>query len=200
MKDAPHHIIWDFLFCFWILHFIALVKTYKFNISTIYIYLCVTTQLQMICLHSLRQPAWTRCLGWPLYEFLARYVKLWVMHAQGMRVTLFPPPRVSDPDMHDGRCVTQVSWCIPGSPASDFLWSRWQGKRCRHSRRMHVQRQFYVSGKRPTGLLCSTNLFCRHVSGFMTGCPYGVSCRSLTFFIPVSRSNLWPFFSKSVGL
>ena len=60
----------------------------------------------------------------------------------------FPPPQpVSDPDMHHGTCVTHVPWCIPGC----FLWSRWQGKRSRHSRRMRNP-QFCVSGKRP--MLC----------------------------------------------
>ena len=52
-----------------------------------------------------------------------------------------PPPGVSDPDMHHGTCV---------------LWSRRQGKRPRHSRRMHNP-QFYVSGKRPIMMhLCLT--------------------------------------------
>ena len=45
-------------------------------------------------------------------------------------------------------CVTHVPWCMPGSLTSDFLWSRWRGKRSRHSRRTHNP-QFYVSGKRP---------------------------------------------------
>ena len=34
-----------------------------------------------------------------------------------------PPPRVSDHDMHQGTCVTHVSWCMPGSLTSGFLWS-----------------------------------------------------------------------------
>ena len=59
--------------------------------------------------------------------------------------TFSPPPRVNDPDMHRGTCVTQVAWWMPGWLTSCFLWSRWQGKRPQHSRRM----QFYVSGKRP---------------------------------------------------
>ena len=83
---------------------------------------------------------------------LARYVKLSVAHAPGMPWTFSPPPRFSDPDMHHGTCVTHVSWCMPGSLTSDFLWSRWRGKRSRHSRRMHNP-QFYVSGKRPMDLL-----------------------------------------------
>ena len=61
-----------------------------------------------------------------------------------------PPPRVSDPDMHHGTCVTycDVPWCMPGSPTSGFLWSRWRGKRSWYSRRT-CNPQSYVSGKRP---------------------------------------------------
>ena len=54
----------------------------------------------------------------------------------------------SDPDMHHGTCVTHVPWCISGSLTGGFLWSRWRGKRSRHSRCMGNP-QFYVSGKRP---------------------------------------------------
>ena len=69
-------------------------------------------------------------------------------HALGMPGTLSPPPRVSDPDMHHGTCVTHVPWCMPGSLTKGFLWSGPRGKRSRHSRRMRNS-QFYVSGKRP---------------------------------------------------
>ena len=79
---------------------------------------------------------------------LARCVKLWAAHAPAMPGTFSPPPRVSDPDMHHGTCVTHVPWCMPGSLTSGFLWSRWRGKRSRHSRRKRIP-QFYVSGKRP---------------------------------------------------
>ena len=79
---------------------------------------------------------------------LARYAKLRVAHAPGMPGTFSPPPRVSDPDMHYGTCVTHVPWCMPGSLTSGFLWSWWRGKRSRHSRRMRNP-QFYASGKRP---------------------------------------------------
>ena len=79
---------------------------------------------------------------------LARYVKLRVVHAQGMPGTFSPPPRVSDPDMHHGTCVTHVPWCMPGSLTSSFLWSRWREKRSLHSRRMRNP-QFFVSGKKP---------------------------------------------------
>ena len=34
------------------------------------------------------------------------------------------PPRINDPDMHHGTCVTHVLWCMPGSLTSGFLWSR----------------------------------------------------------------------------
>ena len=82
------------------------------------------------------------------YEPLARYVKLRVAHAPGMLGTFSPSLRVSDPDMHHGTCLTHVPWCMPGSLTSGFLWSRWRGKRSRHSRSMRNP-QFYVSGKRP---------------------------------------------------
>ena len=83
---------------------------------------------------------------------LTRYVKLRVAHAPGMPGTFPPPPLVSDPDMHHGTCVTHVPWCMSGSLTSGFLWSRWRGKRSRHSRRMR-NTQFCVSGKRPMSWL-----------------------------------------------
>ena len=52
-----------------------------------------------------------RCVHGPLY----RYVKLRVAHAPGMPGTFSTPPRVSDPDMHHGTCVTHVPWCMTGS-------------------------------------------------------------------------------------
>ena len=79
---------------------------------------------------------------------LARYVKLRVAHATGMPGTVSLPLRIRDPDMHHGTCVTHVPWCMPWSLTRGFLWSRWRGKRSRHSRRMRKP-QFYVSGKRP---------------------------------------------------
>ena len=79
---------------------------------------------------------------------LARHVKLWIAHAPGMPGTFSPPPRVSDPDMHHGTCMTHAPWCMPGSLTSGFLWSWWRRKRSRHSRRMRNP-WFYVSGKRP---------------------------------------------------
>ena len=49
-------------------------------------------------------------------------------HSPGVPGTFSPPPRVSDPDMYHGTCVTQVPWCIPGSLTSNLLWSQWRGK------------------------------------------------------------------------
>ena len=67
---------------------------------------------------------------------LTRCENLRVAHAPGIPGTFSPPPRFSDPDMHYGTCVTHVSWCMPGSLSSGFIWGRWRGKRSRHSRRM----------------------------------------------------------------
>ena len=79
---------------------------------------------------------------------LARYAKWRVAHALGMLGTVSPAPRVNDPDMHHGTCVTHVPWYMPGSLTGGFLWSPWWGKHSRHSRRMRNLR-FYVSFKRP---------------------------------------------------
>ena len=73
-----------------------------------------------------------------------RFVKLQAAHGPGMSGTFFPPPRASDLDMHHGTCVTHVPWCMLGSLTSGFLWSRWWGKRSRHSRCMRNP-QFFVS-------------------------------------------------------
>ena len=81
-------------------------------------------------------------------DYFHDYAKSRVAHAPGMPRTFSPPPRVSDPDMHHGTCVTHVPWCIAGSVTSGFLWTRWREKRSRHSRRMRNP-QCYVSGKRP---------------------------------------------------
>ena len=92
---------------------------------------------------------------------LARYVILRVAHAPGMPGTFSSPPWVSDPDMHHGTCVTHVPWCMPRLLTSGFLWSRWWGKRSRHSRCMRNP-QFYLSGKRP--IRCKTTLYTTDLS------------------------------------
>ena len=40
--------------------------------------------------------------------------------------TFSPPPWVSNPDMQHDTSVTHVSWFMPGSLTSGFLWSRWR--------------------------------------------------------------------------
>ena len=85
--------------------------------------------------------------GSSVHGHRARYVNLRVAHAQGMPVTFSPPLRVSDPDLYHGTCVTHVPWCMPGLLTSGYRWSRWQGKRSRHSPRM-PNPQFHVFGKR----------------------------------------------------
>ena len=88
-------------------------------------------------------------ISWASYQI----GKIVGAHGSGMPGAFSPSPWVSGPDMHHGTCVTHVSWLMPGSLTSGFLWSRRRGKRSRHSRRMRNQQQFYVSGKRPIGLL-----------------------------------------------
>ena len=68
--------------------------------------------------------------------------------------TFSPPPRISDPDTHHGTCMTHVPGCMPESLTSGILCSWWRGKRSRHSRRMRNP-QFYISGKRPMGMIIS---------------------------------------------
>ena len=63
-------------------------------------------------------------VSWTSYQIN----KVMGAHAPGMPGTFSPPPWVSDPDMHHGTCVTHVSWCMPGSLNSGFLWSQRQGK------------------------------------------------------------------------
>ena len=78
------------------------------------------------------------------YGSLARYADC---ACTGNAGNVFPVPRVSDSGMHHGTCMTHVPWCMPESLTRGLLWSRWQGKRSRHSRRMRNP-QFYVSGKK----------------------------------------------------
>ena len=66
----------------------------------------------------------------------------------GMSGTFSLQPQFSNPDMHQGTCVSHVPWCMPGSLTSGFLWSQWWGKRSQHTRRMRNQR-FCVYGKKP---------------------------------------------------
>ena len=58
------------------------------------------------------------------------------------------PATSSKRSRHASRYVKHVPWCMPGLQTSGFLWSRWRGKRSRHSRRKRNP-QTYVTGKRP---------------------------------------------------
>ena len=62
------------------------------------------------------------------YGPLNRDAKLRVAHAPEMPGAFSPPPRVSDPDMRHGACMTHVPWCMPWSLTRGFLWSWWRGK------------------------------------------------------------------------
>ena len=66
---------------------------------------------------------------------ITRHVKVQVAHAPRKPGTFSSSPGVSDPAMHGGTCVTHVPWCMPVSLTRGYLWSRWRGKRSRHSRR-----------------------------------------------------------------
>ena len=74
------------------------------------------------------------------HGLLARYVKLGLCMCRER----FPRHR----ELAIPTCITHVPWCMSGSLTSGFLWSRWRGRRSRHSRQM-CNPQFYVSGKRP---------------------------------------------------
>ena len=67
-------------------------------------------------------------------------LKLRFAHAPGMPGTFSPHRGFAIPTRI---MVTHVLWCMPGSLSSGFLWSRWRGKRSRHSRRMRNP-QFYI--------------------------------------------------------
>ena len=130
-----------------------------------------------------------------------RYVKLWVAHAPRMPGTFSPPLGVSDPVLHHGTGVTHVPWCMSGSLTSGLLWSRWWGKRSRHSRRMHNP-QFYVSGRSPCLVLWNLHL---DISPYSCGCKTPIVvliqhklCSSLFMFVLMMLSNIMPWFSSSV--
>ena len=46
--------------------------------------------------------------------------------------------------MRSRHASRHVPWCMPGSLTSGFLWSRWRGKRSRHSRRMRNPQFYYL--------------------------------------------------------
>ena len=123
--------------------------------------LCLKTYMNILSLIFEKLPMYWReipyrmsttiILAYMHHGPLTRYVKLRITHAPGRPGTFSPPPRVSDPDMHHSTCVTHVPLCTLGSLTSGFFWSRWRGKRSRHSGRMHNP-QFNVCGDRPMEL------------------------------------------------
>ena len=108
-----------------------------------------------------------------------RYVKLRVAHTSRMPITFSPPPRVSDPDMHHGTCVTHVPWCMPRSLNSGFLLKWWWGKHSRHSWCMRNP-QDYVSGGRSME---------RYSSIFNFSLSYWVIIHHFRF---ITRGEFWP--------
>ena len=84
---------------------------------------------RLLHIHNKTKETRTLCIFLEIYAInpmrahgpLARYLKLRVAHAPGMPGTFSQPPRVSDPDMHHGTCVTHVPWCMLGSLSSGFL-------------------------------------------------------------------------------
>ena len=128
---TDYYFLWvgyDWMYSYWHLPMI-----WKYELKW---YHCTTLFLKME--KKVLMAPWTSC----------QIRKSRVAHAPGMPGTFSPPPRTSDPDMHQGTCVTHVPWCMPGSLIIDFLWSRWRGKHSQRSRHMRNP-QFYVSGKRP---------------------------------------------------
>ena len=75
--------------------------------------------------------------------------KIAIAHALGMLGTFSPPPRISDPDMHHGTCVTRVPWWMHAGVANRrFPLKSVSGKTFPAFPAMHNP-QFYASGKSP---------------------------------------------------
>ena len=120
-----------------------------------------------------------------MHRPLTRYVNVRVAHAPDMPWTFTPPPRVSNPDMHHGTCVTHVPWCMPGSITDGFLRSRRRGKRSRHSRRMRNP-QSYVSGW--------------EAHRDMSSCPFQTKIAHMNLYIYIINSELIKLQSLSWGI
>ena len=103
------------------------------------------------------------------------------------------------PDMHHGTCVTHVPWCMPGSLTIGFLWSRWRGKRSRHSRRMRNP-QFYVSGQRPIQSSSRISILLTDQSHKGHNAP--VTCPTIhhAMHISVPQSALWDMGQEHCGI
>ena len=87
----------------------------------------------------------------------------------------------------------RVSWCMPGSLTNAFLWSRWRGKRSRHSRRMRIP-QYFASGKRP---MASYRYIIQYVANDMHTVLFGFVWFTGLLLFPISQV-WWIFFSDLV--
>ena len=99
---------------------------------------------------------------WWCHGPLIKYVEFRVAHAPGIPGTFSSPPRVNDPRMHHGTCVRHVPWRMPGSLTSGCIWSRWRGKRSRHSRRTHNPQFTYLARGPCISIQCRWPVFWRH--------------------------------------
>ena len=123
----------------------ALVKSYgKSDTHThththtyIYIYIFTIWLSQLLSYTHL-----PRLYSWPWTSYHIR--KITGSACTENAGNVFPPSRVSDPDMYNGTFVTHVSWYMPGSLTSVFLWSRWQGKRSQNSRACATRNCMYL--------------------------------------------------------
>ena len=79
-------------------------------------------------------------VSWASYQIR----KMRVAHA-----TFSPPPRISEPDMHHGTCVTHVPWCMPGSLTSVFFFLKSVARNTIPAFPCMRNPQFCISGKRP---------------------------------------------------
>ena len=101
-----------------------LFKFQKISSLTISKYLFIKSSLvQVMAWHRIDEKniSWTNN---PVQWASCQIRKIAGTHVPGMPGTFFPPPQVSDPDMHHGTCVTHVPWCMPGSLISGYRWSR----------------------------------------------------------------------------
>ena len=85
------------------------------------------TKLTVLSIYLLAYPCYPFCMSGFLWIYLSvctqfhipwyswQIRKIAGAHAPGMSGTFSQPPRVSDPDMHHGTCVTHVPWCMLGA-------------------------------------------------------------------------------------
>ena len=104
-------------------------------------------------------------MAWVSYQMR----KIAVCACDGNAGNVFPATPDSDPNMHNGACMTHAPWCMQGSLTSGFYWSRWWWKRSRHSRCMRNP-QFSISGKLTA--VWSKGVTSYSYRGFLLSSPY----------------------------